>query len=90
MRVVVLEDYLNYAAHAPCMQSLKERGEVIVYDKPARSERFDKDERKISSNFVARPVHPGALEGRRSMFSTVCRGTTIRLCGTWVEPQGYL
>jgi hypothetical protein len=33
MRVVVLEDYLNYASNAPCLQPLRERCEVIVYDK---------------------------------------------------------
>ena len=38
MRVVVLEDYLNYAATSACIEPLKKLGEVICYKEPAQSE----------------------------------------------------
>jgi hypothetical protein len=38
MRVVVLEDYLNYAASSACIDPLKKLGDVICYTKPAQSE----------------------------------------------------
>jgi len=31
MRVVVLEDYLNYAATSACIEPLKKLGEVVCY-----------------------------------------------------------
>ena len=38
MRIVVLEDYLNYAAGSACIAPLKQLGEVVVYTEPAKSE----------------------------------------------------
>ena len=38
MRVVVLEDYLNYAATSACIEALKKLGEVVCYKERAKSE----------------------------------------------------
>ena len=38
MRVVVLEDYLNYAADSACIAPLKQRRDIVVYTEPATSD----------------------------------------------------
>jgi D-3-phosphoglycerate dehydrogenase len=51
MRVVVLEDYLNYAATSACIEPLKRLGEVVCYREPAKSE-DENVARMASADFV--------------------------------------
>ena len=51
MRVVVLADYLNYAASWACIEPLKKRGDVICYTEPAKSE-AENVERMHGAEFV--------------------------------------
>ncbi|MGH7773874.1 MAG: D-2-hydroxyacid dehydrogenase family protein [Candidatus Binatia bacterium] len=82
MRVVVLEDYLNYAADAPCMKPLKARGEVIVYDKPAASEE-ENVTRMAGADFVI-PVR-NRVHFSDSLLSRIRHVKLISQTGPWLS-----
>jgi len=82
MRAVVLEDYLNYASAAPCIEPLRERCEVIVYDKPAASE-DENVSRMAGADFVI-PVR-NRVSFTASLLSRIRHVRLISQTGPWLS-----
>lgn len=82
MRVVVLEDYLNYASNAPCLQPLRERCEVIVYDKPAASE--DENVARMAGAEFVIPLR-NRVHFSASLLSRIRHVKLISQTGPWLS-----
>lgn len=82
MRVVVLEDYLNYAATSACIEPLKRRGEVVCYVEPAQSE-AENIERMAGADFVI-PVR-NRVRFNDSLLSQIGHVKLISQTGPWLS-----
>ncbi|HEY3304858.1 MAG TPA: D-2-hydroxyacid dehydrogenase family protein [Candidatus Binatia bacterium] len=82
MRAVVLEDYLNYAVTAPCMQPLRERCEVVVYDKPAASE--DENVERMAGAAIVIPVR-NRVSFTESLLSRIRHVKLTSQTGPWLS-----
>jgi phosphoglycerate dehydrogenase-like enzyme len=82
MRVVVLEDYLNYAADSACIAPLKKFGEVVCYTEPAKSE-DENVERMAGAEFVI-PVR-NRVRFTDSLLSKIRHVKLISQTGPWLS-----
>jgi len=82
MRVVVLEDYLNYAATSACIEPLKRLGEVICYTEPAQLE-DENVARMAGADFVI-PVR-NRVRFTDSLLSRIRHVKLISQTGPWLS-----
>ena len=82
MRVVVLEDYLNYAATSACIEPLKRLGEVICCTEPAQSE-DENIARMAGADFVI-PVRK-RVRFTDSLLSRIRHVKLISQTGPWLS-----
>lgn len=82
MRVVVLEDYLDYAASSACVEPLKTLGEVICFTTPAKSE-DENAERMAGADFVI-PVR-NRVRFTDSLLARIRHVKLISQTGPWLS-----
>jgi D-3-phosphoglycerate dehydrogenase len=82
VRVVVLEDYLNYAASSACLEPLKRLGEVICCTEPAQSE-DENVARMTGADFVI-PVR-NRVRFTDSLLSRITHVKLISQTGPWLS-----
>jgi phosphoglycerate dehydrogenase-like enzyme len=82
MRVVVLEDYLNYAATSACIEPLKRLGEVVCYTEPAKSE-DENVARMAGADFVI-PVR-NRVSFTNQLLSRIRHVKLISQTGPWLS-----
>jgi D-3-phosphoglycerate dehydrogenase len=82
MQAVVLDDYLNYAVTAPCMEPLRERCEVIVYNQPVASE-SENVERMAGAEIVI-PVR-NRVRFTEALLSRIRHVKLISQTGPWLS-----
>ncbi len=82
MRVVVLEDYLNYAANSACIAPLKQIGEVVCYTEPAESD-AENVARMTGADFVI-PVR-NRVRFTDSLLSQIRHVKLISQTGPWLS-----
>lgn len=82
MRLVVLEDYLNYAADSACIEPLKKLGDVICYTEPAQSE-AENVARMAGAEFVI-PVR-NHVRFTDALLSRITHVKLISQTGPWLS-----
>jgi len=82
VRVVVLEDYLNYAATSACIEPLKRLGEVVCYTEPAQSE-DENVARMAGADFVI-PVR-NRVRFTDSLLARIRHVKLISQTGPWLS-----
>lgn len=82
MRVVVLEDYLDYAATSACIEPLKKLGEVVCFTTAAQSE-DENVERMAGAAFVI-PVR-NRVRFTDSLLSRIRHVQLISQTGPWLS-----
>jgi phosphoglycerate dehydrogenase-like enzyme len=82
MRVVVLEDYLNYAATSACIEPLKRLGEVVCYREPAKSE-DENVARMAGADFVI-PVR-NRVRFTGALLAQITQVKLISQTGPWLS-----
>jgi phosphoglycerate dehydrogenase-like enzyme len=82
VRVVVLEDYLNYAATSACIEPLKQLGKVVCYAEPAKSE-DENVARMAGADFVI-PVR-NRVRFTDSLLAQITHVKLISQTGPWLS-----
>jgi phosphoglycerate dehydrogenase-like enzyme len=82
MRVVVLEDYLNYAATSACMEPLKKLGEVVCYKEHAKSE--DENVARVAGADFVIPVR-NRVSFTDQLLSRIRHVKLISQTGPWLS-----